>query len=298
MKIGAAVRLGPQVEGKRPPAPFSAIRDMARRMEAAGLDSIWVYDHLLYRWPGRPTDGIWEAWTMLAALAVATHRVELGTLVACTQFRHPALLAKMSATLDEVSGARLTLGIGAGWHRPEFDAFGFPFDHRVDRFEEAVNIIATLLRQGEFDFDGKYYQLRHCELIPRGPRPNGPPLMIAGAGPRMLQLAARFADCWNTAWHASADSAAVEVERVREACRREGRDPSTLGLTVCVPVAYPELDSGVGRSGVLTGSVEEVAQALHEFVALGVEQVMVEFAPYTPAALDRFAAAVQKLRAT
>src|SRR5438128_5534631 len=130
---------------------------MALRMEAAQLDSIWVYDHLLYRWPGRPADGIWECWTMLSALAAATQRVEIGTLVACTQFRNPALTAKMAATLAEVSGGRLTLGLGAGWHKPEFDAFGFPFDHRVSRFDEAIGIITPLLREGRVDFAGTYY---------------------------------------------------------------------------------------------------------------------------------------------
>ena len=119
---------------------------------------------------------------MLAALAEATQRVQLGTLVACTQFRNPALLAKMAATLDEVTGGRMTLGVGAGWHQPEFDAFGFPFDHRVSRLEEALQIIGPLLRVGRVYFSGTYYAARNCELIPRGPRPAGPPLLAAGKG--------------------------------------------------------------------------------------------------------------------
>ena len=166
MKVGAVVRLGPAPDGQ-PPA-YAAIRDMALRMEAAGLDSIWLYDHLLYRWPGRPSDGIWECWTILSALAEATQQVELGTLVACTPFRNPALLAKMAATLDEVSGGRFVLGLGAGWHQPEFDAFGFPFDHRAARFEEALRIIGPLLRSGYVDFAGSYYAARECELLRDG----------------------------------------------------------------------------------------------------------------------------------
>src|SRR5690242_20004806 len=184
MRVGAIVRLGPLSEGGRPPG-FSAIREMARHMEAVGLDAVWLYDHLLYRWPGKSTDGIWECWTVLSALAEATTRVQLGTVVMCTTFRNPALLAKMAATLDEVSAGRFTLGVGAGWHQPEFDAFGVPFDHRVGRFDEALQIIAPLLREGRVDFRGTYYQAPDCELVPRGPRPGGLPLLVAGKGPRM-----------------------------------------------------------------------------------------------------------------
>src|SRR6476659_10190809 len=147
MRIGTIVRLGPVSEGASAPS-YPEVRDMALRMESVGLDAIWLYDHLLYRFPDQPTTGVWEGWTVLAALAEATRRVQLGTVVMCTPFRNPALLAKMAVTLDAVSGGRFTLGIGAGWHQPEFDAFGVPFDHRGARFDEAVQIIAPLLRDG------------------------------------------------------------------------------------------------------------------------------------------------------
>src|SRR5713226_9245981 len=247
MQIGAVVRIGPVEEGA-PPSPYAAIRDMACRIEDAALDSIWVYDHFLYRWPGRPTDGIWESWTLLSALAQAAQRVQIGTLVLCTPFRNPAVLAKMATTLDEVSGGRLTLGLGAGWHQPEFDAFGVPFDHRASRFEEALEIICPLLRTGRVDFQGKYYAARDCEMIPRGPRPGGPPLMIAGAGSRMLRLAARYADSWNTAWHAEPSTAVPRIESIREACNLEGRDPATLEITVSVGIGYPDLGAVTPRS--------------------------------------------------
>jgi probable F420-dependent oxidoreductase len=270
---------------------------MARRMEAAGLDSIWVYDHLLYRWPGRPTAGIWESWTMLSALAEVTKKVQLGTLVLCTPFRNPALLAKMAATLDEVSGGRLTLGLGTGWHQPEFDAFGYPFDHRVGRFEEALQIISPLLKHGRVDFSGTYHRASNCELIPPGPRPNGPPLLIAGKGPRMLRLIARYADSWNTAWFATATTAQNSIELMRQACEAEGRDPASLGLTVSVPVAFLDLGGPPsGRSEYLTGSPEVIAETLGGFQALGAQHVMVEFSPYTSTALERFAEAVRIYR--
>jgi|SRR5579859_1381185 len=294
MQIGAVVRLGPVVEGEQPPR-FAAIRDMACRMEDVGLDSIWVYDHLLYRWPGRPTDGIWECWTALSALAQATHRVQLGTLVLCTPFRNPAVLAKMATTLDEVSGGRLTLGLGAGWHQPEFDAFGVPFDHRASRFQEALEIICPLLRTGHVDFQGTYHAAPDCEIIPRGPRPAGPPIMLAGSGPRMQRLAARYADSWNTAWHTEPASANARLDSIRAACALESRDPNSLAITAAVGIGYPDLGPVTARAG-LTGTPERVAEAFRGYAALGVAHIIIEFAPYTTAALDRLADAVRLFR--
>ena len=121
---------------------------MARAAEEAGFDSVWVGDHLLYDLPGGATRGPWEAWTSLAALAAATERVEIGPLVASTSFHAPAMLAKQAATVDAISNGRLILGLGAGWNEREYRAFGFPYDHRVSRFEEAFTVIRTLLRDG------------------------------------------------------------------------------------------------------------------------------------------------------
>src|SRR6185503_3079545 len=189
MKIGVGVSLG-----NEPLVRYGTIREFARLIEARNLDSIWVFDHLLFRRPERPTAGGWEAWTVLSGLAEATQRVELGMLVAAAPFRNPAVFAKMLATLDEVSDGRTIVGLGAGWHQPEFDAFGIPFDHLAARFEEAVHIIRPLLREGRVDFSGRFYQAPNCELIPRGPRPDGPPLLLAGVQPRMLDVIARHAD--------------------------------------------------------------------------------------------------------
>ncbi len=158
--------------------PYETIRAIAQQAETDGFDSIWLADHLLYRRPDEPTRGIWECWTMLAALAEATQRVEIGTLVLCNSFRNPAILAKMATAADEVSGGRLILGVGAGWNEPEYEAFGLPFDHRVDRFEEALQILKPLLREGHVDFAGRYYQARNCDDVPRGPRQAGPPLLV------------------------------------------------------------------------------------------------------------------------
>ncbi len=249
----------PLVEGQRAgsTARWSDLRAMAVRAEEVGFDSIWVVDHLLFRFNlrfGREVRlGAWECWSLLSALAAATQRVQLGTIVACTAFRNPAMLAKMADTVDEISGGRLILGLGAGWHEPEFDAFGYPFDHRVGRFEEALTIIATLLREGAIDFRGKYYQARDCELRPRGPRRTGPPLMIGASGERMLSLTARFADLWN-AWLIFGRSHPDEIPQFRAkvdaACQQIGRDPASLGRTVAVRVA-PGGSSGQLRASLL-----------------------------------------------
>ena len=232
---------------------------------------------------------------MLSGLAEATERVELGTLVLCSPFRNPALLAKMACTLDEVSDGRFTLGLGAGWHRPEFDAFGFPFDHRASRFDEALQIIAPLLREGRVDFAGAYYQARNCEILPRGPRPNGPPLLLAGAGPRLLQLGVEHADAWNMAWYTTPESAGAEVERVRSAADGSARRPA---LTVSVSVSYPDLGPRTGPGArSLTGSPDEIGAALAGYAELGVGHLMLDFSPHTPAALNRLAEAVLHARA-
>src|SRR5438093_573894 len=180
-------------------APWSEIKAMAQTAEAVGFDSLWFGEHLIYKYPGTEPRGPWECWTMMAAVAAATTRVELGPLVACTSFHNPAHLAKMAATLDEISGGRLILGLGAGWNEHEYRAYGYPYDHRVGRFEEAFTIIRTLLKEGEIDFAGTYYSARDCALLPRGPRPSGPPLMVGSNGDRMLQITLPFVDSWN-AW--------------------------------------------------------------------------------------------------
>lgn len=184
MKIGLILVI---VEHKelRQAYSYQKTREIAQRAEESGFDSLWLYDHMLYRGEGHPTIGIWECWTFLSALADATKNVELGTLVACNSFRNPALLAKMAITLDEVSQGRLILGVGAGWNKPEYEAFGWPIDHRVSRFEEALQIIRPLLKEGRVDFAGKYYQAKDCEIRPMGPRAGGPPLMISSFGKRM-----------------------------------------------------------------------------------------------------------------
>ena len=298
MQVGVVMPMGEDPEqGKT--VHYPEIRERAQQAEAAGFDSIWVYDHLIFRFPERPVSGIWEVWTVLSALADATQRVSLGTLVLCTAFRNPAVLAKMATTLDDISAGRLILGLGAGWHQPEFDAFGIPFDHRVDRFEEAVEIIAPLLREGHVDFRGKYYQAPDCELRPRGPSAGGPPILIASSGQRMLRLTARFGDLWNTAWLGSPDRLAERRASLEAACHEIGRDPATLGVTVGVGLAYgsgDEEQQAIKAGKALGGSPEEVAQGLLDYERLGVAHVICSLSEASQASMDWLAEALKNFR--
>jgi probable F420-dependent oxidoreductase len=297
MKIGLMVFLANdrQTYSKR---PYDAIRAVAQQAEADGFDSIWLADHLFYRTPGEPTRGIWECWTMLAALAEATRRAEIGTLVLCNSFRNPAILAKMATTADEVSHGRLILGVGAGWNEPEYRAFGLPFDHRVDRFEEALQILRPLLREGHVDFAGQYYHARDCEDVPRGPRPDGPPLMVGGEGPRMLKLTAQYADLWNTGYMGGPETMAEKLTRIEAACREVGRDPATLGVTALIGLWFPDLQAKQPSflDNPLTGTAPELAAAMRGYAELGVQHIMFQCEPYTPEALRRLTEALHLYR--
>ena len=225
---------------------------MARTAEGVGFDSLWLGDHLLYDLPGGVTRGPWEAWTALAAVAAATERVELGPLVASTSFHAPAMLAKQAATVDAISGGRLIVGLGAGWNEREYRAFGFPYDHRVSRFEEAFTIIRGLLRGGRVDFDGAYYRVEDCVLDPGPARPGGPPLMLGSASPRMMRIGLPHVDAWNVWWSDygnTPDGFAAVRDRVDEAAVQAGRMPGEVAATAAVLVSLP------GGTGRLTGDV-------------------------------------------
>jgi probable F420-dependent oxidoreductase len=278
--------------------------DLTRAIEDLGYDSVWLGEHLLYRWPDRPSRGPWEAWSMLAAIAAVTERIEFGPLVACTAFHNPAVLAKQASTIDEISGGRLILGLGAGWNETEFRAFGIPFDHRVDRFEEAFTIIRTLLQDGAIDFDGRFYQARDAELLPRGPRPSGPPLMIGSNGPRMLRIAAPHVQAWNS-WFADIGNAPAGVAALRDvvdaACRDVGRDPAAIERTVAVLVKLP---GGTGRVQgsyaeaepvPLEGSPEAMADVLRAYARAGIAHVQLVIDPITRGSIEAFAPVLAEL---
>ena len=289
MRIGAVVPMslsdGP---GRMPTWP--QVRTFGHHAEAVGLHSLWVCDHLL---SGPPEEGIHEGWTILAALAASTRRVELGQLVTCTSFRHPALLAKMATTADAVSGGRLILGLGAGWYDREYQAFGYPTDHRVSRFEETIGIIGPLLRGGRVTLAGTYHQVHNAVLRPPPDRPI--PLLVAAKGRRMLRLTARYADAWNTAWFGLPDELLrrrlVDLEAALEA---EGRDPATLRRTVGMEVRDPEAtDPGEDLGGWFGGSVDELAWAIDAHEQLGFDDLIVQLEPKTMRSLDRLGEALE-----
>ena len=287
---GRPLKVGIQLPEVEREVRWPELLDMIRAIEDEGFDSIWLGEHLLYRWPDRESRGPWEAWTLMAAIAATTSRVEFGPLVACTNFHNPAMLAKQATTIDEISGGRMILGLGAGWNETEFRAYGFPYDHRVDRFEEAFTIIRTLLSEGAIDFDGRWYQVRDCELLPRGPRPGGPPLMIGSNGPRMLRATLPYVASWNS-WYSDIDNRPAGVaalrDRVDEACRDVGRDPNEVERTVAVLVRMP---GGRGRqqgdyaqesTPPVQGAPAEIADTFREFAAEGIRHVQLVVDPIT-----------------
>jgi probable F420-dependent oxidoreductase len=279
------------------PRRYETIRAIATQAEADGFDSIWLADHLLYRDAGGTT-GIWECWTVLSALAEATRRVELGPLVVCNSLRNPAILAKMATTLDEVSQGRLILGIGAGWNEPEYQAFGLPFDHRVDRLEEALQLLSPLLRDGHADFAGRYYQARDCEIAPRGPRPAGPPLLVGGEGPRLLTLAARYGDMWNTGYMGEPETMADPLARIAVACEQVGRDPATLDVTAFIGLWFPDLrpDRPGSFERALSGTPHEIAAAMHGYAELGIPHIMFQCVPFNEESVGRLTEALRLYR--
>lgn len=297
MKIGLMLPIGEEATGQ--PPSFDHLRAMTLAAEEGGLDSVWCADHVLFRSANDDdhTRGIHEAWTLLSALAALTTRVELGPLVMCVPFRNPAMIAKMAATFEEVSGGRLILGLGCGWHEPEFDAFGLPFDHRVGRFSEALEIILPMLRTGSATFKGRWHRARDAELVPRGPRPSGPPIMIAGKQPRMLELVAKYADQWNAAWYGHPDEAhelRQRLARLHAALEAAGRDPATLELSAGVFVKVADDDDAPDNA--MHGSTEEIADALAGYAELGISHLIVHLWPRTPEAVTRLAAAASLAR--
>jgi probable F420-dependent oxidoreductase len=296
VKVGLLIYTA-NVRPQNTPRRYETIRAIATQAEVDGFDSIWLADHLLYR-DADGTTGIWECWTVLSALAEATRRVELGPLVLCNSLRNPAILAKMATTLDEVSQGRLILGIGAGWNEPEYQAFGLPFDHRVDRLEEALQLLSPLLRAGHADFAGRYYQARDCEIAPRGPRPTGPPLLVGGEGPRLLTLAARYGDMWNTGYMGEPETMAERVAKIEAACQQVGRDPATLDVTAFIGLWFPDLRPDRPRhfEKALTGTPQEIAAAMHGYAELGVPHIMFQCVPFNEESLRRPTEALQLYR--
>lgn len=262
------------------------LRDLWKLADATDAYDIgWNFDHL-YPIYGDLSEPCLEGWTMLAALAEATERVRLGCLVGATPYRAPAVLAKMASTIDIVSEGRLELGLGAGWHVAEAEAYDLvlppKLSDRFDLFDEACEIIVGLLRDEVTSFEGAHFTIKHAFLAPKGPQ-TPPPVTIGGTGPtRTLRAVARFADWWNTPFW-DADDHAAKSEILAEHCAAIGRDPASIRHSTHVFV----LDSQ---------SVDEIADTLGGVIAAGIDQPIAYFQPpFGPAPMERAAEAIATL---
>lgn len=286
MKVGLILPMTEHDDGGM--RPYVQMRELARHAETVGLDSLWVCDHMLFRHPDSPTRGTWEAATLAAAVCEATSRADIGTLVMCTAFRNPVLLAKTAVTLDEISEGRLILGLGAGWHAPEMTALGLPVTELVSRFEESAAITVALLRDGHVDFQGRHFTVPDCELRPRGPRPGGIPVLIGGEGARVMRVAARLGDTWNTAWHKNTDRLDERLSTFTEQCHRVGRDAAAVECTVGLDVTRAAPDDAP--------STEHLLRTLSGLRRRGVRHVVCDLKPLTPDAVAWLADTVEQDR--
>lgn len=268
------------------PAPrWDEMRASIEFADRAGFSSVSFADHHLWRLDDG-TVGFWEAYSIVAAAAAITERIEVGVSVTNTPFRNPALLAKMADTLDEISGGRFVLGIGAGGGYPsDYETMGIPTDHRFSRFAEALRIVHGLLRDGVVDTTGEFYSAPDGELQPRGPSENGPRLVIGAKGPKMLDLAARYGDEWN--WYHYAGDPSVETFSALQgaldrACGAIGRDPASIRRSVDIaaaPGGNADTATQHGFGGALWGSVDQIAEAVSAFGDAGIDEVRLAPAP-------------------
>jgi alkanesulfonate monooxygenase SsuD/methylene tetrahydromethanopterin reductase-like flavin-dependent oxidoreductase (luciferase family) len=269
--------------------PWPEYLDLARRAEAAAFDSIWVGDHLLYDLPDGSTRGPYEAWTTLAAIAAITERVEIGPLVASTSFHAPAVLAKQAATVDAISNGRLILGLGAGWNRREYDAFGLLYDRRVSRFGEALAIIAPLLREGRTSFHGEFYDVDECVLDPRPVRAGGPPIMLGSNSPRMLSIGLPLVDSWNVWWSIYDNSVErfAQVKSEVDAVVPEGRFvEATAAVLVTLPGGKGRLMGDSYNAQTQPVTPEGLADHVRGLADVGASHLQLVLDPITAESID------------
>lgn len=283
---------------ERVTARWREIREMALLAEAAGFDTIWVPDELLWRYPDRPDQGFWDGISMVGAVAAVTSTAMVGTWVMSALHRNPGIIAKTAETLDEISGGRFVFGLGAGHVWPgQARSFGLPEDHVFDRFEEALEIVVPLLRGGHADFSGTFHAARDLGQLPVGPRPNAIPILIGGNGPRGQRAAARHADIYSCYIEeiASVEEAGPRLSSLDAICAEVGRDPATIGRSVGMSV---DATSPAGtKPNLLSGSADEIAHAVRSFRAVGFTRVELMLNRATVAALEALAPVPELLRA-
>ena len=292
------------------PFEWDSLKRVALLAEASGFDSVWVSDHLFLDWgkyggPDEP-QGTPECLMTMGALSAVTERVRIGSLALCNDFRNPALVAKMIATLDLLSGGRIDIGIGAGWYEPEYAAAGIEFKppgDRIRKLGESLQIMSRLLEGDVVDFDGDHYHLKGALCRPLPKQQPRPALWVGGKGDFLLRTAVRYADGWNFSWIGDFGTYKARAEKATQICDEEGRDPTTLRRSVGIYLLVgdgeadlkcrferlakrtppgilqaPNSETGVSwdefRKGNLVGTPGEVAEKLEELAELGVEEVI------------------------
>jgi probable F420-dependent oxidoreductase len=279
------LRVGVQLPEIERRVPWTEYAQMARAAEELGFDSLWLGDHLLYRLRDGRERGPWDTFSLLAALAAVTERVQLGPLVACTSWHAPGILARKAATIQEISGGRFVLGLGAGWNEAEFRAFGIPFDHRASRFEEAFEIVRRLLDGERVTFTGRFHQVDDAVLLPE--IESRPKLMTGTQGERLLAVTLPHVEAWN-AWYDwfknTPDGFAARNAEITEAARRAGRDPEDIERSACVLVT---LDRSTGERPPDEGTVpleppaERIADGLLALAEAGADEAILVLDPIT-----------------
>ena len=275
--------------------PWTTTKEAAIAAEKNGFASIWLNDHLLP--PAGPLDVPFrEAWTSLSALGAITRTIKLGTLVACNSFRNPALLAKMASTLDSITDGRVVLGIGAGWHRPEYEAYGFAYPtigERMARLEESVRIIRIMFQEGKATFQGKYYSVKDA-LSNKVPN-RTIQVWIGGGGPRLVRMAARIADGWNC-YRMKLVDFKTRHANFEEECKHAGRDLRDLKISMVTDGMVGPSRSKVEKlteaaawergetkeryrvlNSVITGNNQEAAKRVKNFQEAGVHHLILNF---------------------
>lgn len=290
------MRFGIQLPEVEREVRWPEVAAIARAAEESRFDSIWVGDHLLYRGGGRPERGPWDCWTQLAALAVLTTRVRLGPLVAATAFHTPGVIARMAASIDEISGGRFTLGLGAGWNEPEFRAFGFPFERTVSRFEESFEIVRRLLTGEHVTFEGEFHSVADAVLLP--PPRRTVPIMLGSNGARMLGIALPHVDAWNT-WFTSYGNTVEGFANLRgdvdAACVKSGRDPAELTHSACVLVRVGD-GAGERPNDVTPVSLKNLAPHLGLLAEAGADEAILVLDPIDERSTRQAANAIVDLK--
>ncbi len=277
MKVGVTIKMYDYATNR--PKPVADLVRQARLAEAVGFDSVWMMDHVFIQRPeGRVLSH--EPMISLALVAAATERIRLGSLVLSHAFRHPGQLAREAAALADVSGGRFILGLGTGWHRPEFDALGLPFDHRVSRLEEAVGPLQRLLEGKRATLDGTWLTLADASIAVTSPPP---PIWVAAEQPRMLALAART-DGWNHAYWGGDDTSRFKkaLGGLHEALDRAGRNRNEVEVSAsiaCTIGRWKEVPGAFREPEVAVGPPERIAEVIREYALAGAQHVVLSLSP-------------------